>query len=170
MSVGPPTRWVRPAIVGPGLLAVVSIGLALEARIGLGLGLGVALGGVVLWVVVRRLPIPYAGLVALLGALTSLGALVSWVPDTLSSDLLAGIGGITLLLSMVEGADSPSDWGDATNALAVPVLAVVVAFLTRAAVPLGTANIGDAGLLLVILLLGGAFLYRDPTWLGSPTS
>jgi hypothetical protein len=165
-----PRSWLRPSIVGPALLALVSVVLALHARVGLGLGLGVALGGVVVGVVVRRVPIPYAGLVALLGPLASLGALVSWVPDTLSSDLLAGIGGLALLVSLIDGADAPSGWGDATNALAVPVLAVVVAFLTRAAVPVGTANIGYAGLLLVFLLLGGAFLYRDPTWLGSPSS
>jgi hypothetical protein len=163
-------RWTRPAIVGPGVLAIVSIVLGLESRAGVDLGIGVAVAGVVGWVVVPRLPLPYAELVGLAVPLVALGALVSWVPDTLGTDLLAGIGGIALLLTLLEGTPDEGSWGEAVNALTVPALAVLVAFLTRAALPVGTANIGDASLVLVLLLLGGAFLYRDPTWLGSPTS
>jgi hypothetical protein len=152
MREAPPPSAISPEVAAVMLLSAVSATLGMLSHWGPALGIAVALltvgDGVVLrWTFGERgrelAVLPYA---------IGLGVLVLAVPYSFASALLAGAGGLGILLWLVPAWLPGGAWGEGSRALLLPVLGLFLVLAT-ATVLSGIRTYLGFGLLLWIGLL-----------------
>lgn len=158
----PPATRGRPDVVGPLLWAVPGGILAWVSHWGLFpslILLGSAAGAGLL------LSLPRWGLgpaLPILPGVVALGALASSSPAGPVPYLLAGAGGLALVLSVGRAAAEPGRRGAATGALQLPALALGIALSTALLFPPAERFVGVAALLLLLTVTVLALLLRRP--------
>ncbi len=165
MSVGSPTP---PAARGIGSLVLLGATASLFGLLGglpLGEGIAVVLVGVAAGGVLQRLrsharlrslaPVP----VVLGLALVALDSVFGLLPE-----LLAGLSGVALLLWLADDPDRPAGGvGRARLTIAVPGLALGIAWAGALLLPSNSASLGVAVALLVFVIVAVAFLIGQPS-------
>jgi hypothetical protein len=92
-----------------------------------------------------------------------LGVLSVVSPLTVLAELVAGLGGIAVLLCLVDDPDRlPGGVGRGATTIALPALAVGVAWASAFLLPPGAASVGVAAAILAIALASVAFLLGRP--------
>jgi hypothetical protein len=146
------------------LLLVTALGMLLGISTSLGPLLGLALPalGVVGAVLVHRLLGERGRTWAAVPLLLTLGGLTLYAPVTLPSEMLAGGLGLGVLLWLASEPYPRGRWVDASGALVVPMLAVLVGVLASLLLPSAQDYLGVAAGLLVAELLFAGWLYAHP--------
>ena len=157
----PPTPSVRPASLA--LLAAPTALLGAISLIPDGAGLAIVAIGVALAVALRISGAPSVSAYAPVPALFALVLVVMFAPVTFAAELLAGFGGLALLVWLADDPARPA--GSAVRSLsvvAVPALAVGIAWSSALFLPAGVVPFGVAGGLLALTLAALAFLFATP--------
>jgi hypothetical protein len=148
-----------PTLVAAGLVAVV---LGLYGDLPRAVGLAIALGATA---VAAPLELardgrfaPFAPVPLLLGFL----ALVASLPSGPGTDLLAGLGGVTLLAWCAADPARPGGVARGLLGWGLPGLAVGLAWVSSFLLPPSSASVGVAGGLLAATLIALAALFRRP--------
>ncbi len=147
--------------------------LLLLTLLGLVLGLTVALGAVV-GVAIAALSVASGALlhrglgeryrtVAAVPMAFGLGALTIWAPVGFTSEVLASGLGLGLLLWLASEPYPRGRWVDASAALVIPMLAVLVGIVTSLILPTSPNFLAVAAGLFVAELLFAAYLYAHPS-------
>ena len=152
----------RPEIGALILLALLGFGLGLSASPGPVVGIAVAALGVAAGALVHRAWGEKARTVAVAPMLAAFGLLALWAPVTLPSELLAGGIGIGVLLWIASEPYPRGRWVDASGALLLPMLAVLVGVVASLLLPGAQDYLGVAAGLLVAELLFAGWLYAHP--------
>lgn len=158
----PPRLGFRPELGALLLIALLGIVLGFSASIGALLGLAIAAVGVAGGALVHRALGERGRSWATVPMLVALGALTLFAPITLPSELLAGAMGIAVLLWLASEPYPRGRWVDASAALVVPMLAVLVGVLASVLFPSAQDFLGVAAGLLVAELLFAGWLYAHP--------
>ena len=161
-ATAPARIGFRPEVGALLLLALLGIVLGLSASIGPLLGLAIAAAGVAVGAITHRALGEGGRSWATVPMLLALGFLTLLAPITLTSELLAGGLGIALLLWLASEPFPRGRWVDASGALVVPMLAVVVGVLASVLFPSAQDFLGVAAGLLVAELLFAGWLYAHP--------
>jgi hypothetical protein len=153
----------RIGLPGLALTALAALLLGAIGRLPSELGLLVAAGGVGGTVILRTLAPAGARPYAIGPALAALAVVTFAAPVSSGAELLAGLGGVALLVWMVDDPDRPV--GGLTRgapAVAVPALAVGIAWAGSALLPAGALPLGLAGGVLALVLVVLAFVLGRP--------
>ncbi len=163
-DAAPPRHFAFRPEVGA-LLLLTLLGVALGFSISLGPIVGVALPalGVALGAVLHRGLGERYRTVAAVPMVAALGLLTLWAPVDLPSEVLAGGIGLALLLWLASEPYPRGRWVDASAALVIPMLAVLVGVLTSLLLPTSRNFLAVAAGLLVAELLFAAYLYAHPS-------
>jgi hypothetical protein len=100
--------------------------------------------------------------VAVIPMVLALGTLTLYAPLTLPSEILAGGIGLALLLWLASEPYPRGRWVDASAALVIPMLAMLVGVLASLLLPSAQDYLGVAATLLVAELLFAGWLYAHP--------
>lgn len=153
---------LQPELGAVLLLALLGIALGLSASVGALLGVIVAAVGIAAGLIVHRTLGERGRTLAAVPMLALFGLLALWAPVTLTSEILAGGLGIGLLLWLASEPYPRGRWVDASGALFVPMLAVLVGILASLLLPAAPNYLGVAAGLLVAELLFAGWLYAHP--------
>jgi len=155
-------RPVRP--VSLALLLAVAIVLGFLSGFPAGLGVFLAVGLVVVGAVLRA--VPGHGLAAY-APVPVLGVLLleaSTAPVGFGTELFAGLAGLAFLVWLADDPARPAGGSvRALPALAVPALALALAWSSALFLPTGLLPVGVAGALLALLVAAVALLAGRPT-------
>ncbi|HEV2317693.1 MAG TPA: hypothetical protein VGV89_08995 [Thermoplasmata archaeon] len=164
MSDGPPVPALsfRPEMGALLLLALLGIALGLSASTGPVIGIAVAALGVAVGALIHRSIGERARTAAVAPMIATFGLLALWAPITLTSEVLAGGIGIGLLLWIASEPYPRGRWVDASGALLLPMLAVLVGVMASLLLPSAQDFLGVAAGLLVAELLFAGWLYAHP--------
>ena len=158
------TRRGRLAGVGSDVVVVAAAaGLGFLAVGPAGVGVVSALVGVALGVTLRRLRSSTARALAPLPVVVGAGIATVVGPLGVASEFAAAATGLALLLWLADDpSNSPGGVARARSALALPALAVLLAWVSTLVLPMGSGSLGMAAGLLVFVLGAVAFLLSRP--------
>ncbi|MHB8351684.1 MAG: hypothetical protein ACYDFT_03195 [Thermoplasmata archaeon] len=160
---GASARGPLPTGLGPLLfVALAAGGLGVVAAPGPLLGIVVAVGGLLLAAAVAARPGAIARDLSALPLLAALALLAAWAPLALATELLAGAGGLAVLLWLAAGPEKRGGAADASGVLVFPMLAVAIGALATALFTTPPAFLEGAAALLVGGLLLAGWLFRHP--------
>ena len=153
----------RLGLPGLGLSAVSLLWLGLGSGLPYVGGVGLAVVALALGIGLRWTPNPIGREVAWVPSVVALGVLSITAPLTILAELVAGLGGISVLLWMVDDPDRlPGGVARGLPALALPALAVGVAWSSALLLPPGAAPLGAAAALLAFAVAVVAFFLGRP--------
>jgi len=153
----------RLGLPGLGLTAVSLLWLALGSGLPDRAGLGLAVAALALGIGCRWTSSPTGREVAWVPSVVVLGILSITTPLTILAELVAGLGGIAVLLWMVDDPDRlPGGVARGLPLLALPALAVGVAWSSALLLPPGAAPLGAAAALLAFAVAIVAFFLGRP--------
>lgn len=159
-------RPVRGRFAGVGSDAVVAAaatGLGFLAAGPAGIGAVSAVVGVALGVALRRLRYATARALAPLPVVVGAGVATVVGPLGVAPEFAAAATGLALLLWLADDPSSlPGGVGRARSALALPALAVLLAWTATLVLPAGSGSLGLAAALLVFVLGAVAVLLSRP--------
>lgn len=152
-----------PAGLGPLLFVALAVGgLGVVAAPGPLLGVVVAIVGILLAAGLGNRAGDAARDLSAVPLLAALALLAAWAPVAVATELLAGAGGLAVLLWLAAGSAPRGGLAEASGVLAFPMLAVAVgAAATVLLAPPSAFLEGAASLLVGALLLAG-WLYGHP--------
>jgi len=159
----PSTRpGFRPEVGALLVLTLLGMVLGLSSSIGALGGVAVAALGVVGALVVHRGLGERGRTLAAVPMVVAFGLLAVTAPITLPSEMLAGGVGLGLLLWLASEPYPRGRWVDASGALVIPMLAVLVGVIASLLLPTAQDYLGVAAGLLVAELLFAGWLYSHP--------
>jgi hypothetical protein len=160
---GAPSVVRRLGLPGLGLSAVSLLWLALGSGLPTFGGLALAFVALALGVGLRFVPQPVGRDLAWVPIVAALGVLSITTPLTVLAELVAGLGGIAVLLWMIDDPDRlPGGVQRGLSTIALPALAVGVAWSSALLLPPGAAPLGVAAALLAFAVAIVAFFLGRP--------
>lgn len=153
----------RPEIGALLLLTVLGITLGLSVSLGPVLGLVLATIGVASGALIHRSLGERYRTAAVVPMALLLGVLTIFAPAGFTSELLASGLGLGILLWLASEPYPRGRWIDASAALVIPLLAVLVGIVTSLILPTSPNFLAVAAGLFVAELLFAAYLYAHPS-------
>jgi hypothetical protein len=155
--------WRRSFGPGVVVLGLATVGIAAVSRWPLAVALVIGLAGIAVGLVVRTRPSELARTAAPVPVVVAIGALAARSTLGPVPELLAGATAIALVVWLADDPlRPPAGVRRAGWAWAIPALTVAIAWSSTALLPSSAAPIGVAGAVLVVALVGLAYLARRP--------
>ena len=143
--------------------AAVALLLGYESALSPPVGLLIAAAGLAATTAMRAGPAPGVREFAIGPLLAALAVVAITAPLSAVSELLAGLGGVAAIVWVVDDPDrAPGGLARGATTIAIPALAVGIAWSSALLLPGGTLTFGITAALLVLVLAGVAVLLGRP--------
>ena len=149
-------------VVGPLLWLVPALLLAIVSRLGVGTAVGIGIGSAAVALLLGSPRIHLGPVLPLLPGLVALGVTTATVPPGPLTDMLAGAGGLGLLLALARGTVEPDRRWEAMPAVLLPAVGLGLALATSFLFPPSDRLVGVAATLLLACVAALALLVRRP--------
>lgn len=153
-------RWGVPGLA---LTAVATIVLGFAGRLPDDLGLVLAATSIAVAAGMRLALSPLVRELSVVPPIAGLAVVTIAAPITFLAELVAGLGGVALLVWMTDDPDRPpGGLARGLTTVSIPGLAVGIAWSSGLLLPTGAISFGIAGGLLALVLTAVAFLTGRP--------
>ncbi len=153
---------VRPDVVGAILPALPGAALVLLSSLGVGLAAALLAGAVALGTLLALPRLSLGPAIPVVPGIVALGVLAATAPVGPLPEVVAALGGLSVVLALGRANAEPGLRGGATRGLLVPALGVGIALATAFIFPPSDRTVGVAALLLLGTVAALALLLPRP--------